>query len=202
MRGLCNELEGLVTALEGELSRRAGAELESRLGRICDGSPAGLLQTTGWIIAKEELPEFRRPLERLLEKPELPSWEVGVFGRVSSGKSSLLNHLLGGSVPPVGVTPVTAVPVRIPYGEQPALTVRFAGNRVERPGVDQIALYASEEHTRTIAAKCSSCWWSCPARFSSRALSLWTRLGSARWRRPVRRRRYPVCRTAISACCW
>ena len=146
LRGLCNELEGLVTALEGELSRRAGADLESRLARISDASLAGLLQTIERIIAEEELPEFRQPLERLLEKLESPSYEVAVFGRVSSGKSSLLNHLLGAAVLPVGVTPVTAVPVRIRYGEQPALTVRFAGNRVERPGVDQIALYASEEH--------------------------------------------------------
>ncbi|MGC8884416.1 MAG: dynamin family protein [Bryobacteraceae bacterium] len=146
LRGLCNELEGLVTALEGELSRRAGADLESRLGRISDASLAGLLQTIGRIIAEEELPEFRQPLERLLEKLESPSYEVAVFGRVSSGKSSLLNYLLGAAVLPVGVTPVTAVPVRIRYGEQPALTVRFAGNRVERTGVDQIDLYASEEH--------------------------------------------------------
>jgi hypothetical protein len=41
------------------------------------------------------------------------SFEIALFGRVSSGKSSLLNAVLETNLLPIGVTPVTAVPTRI-----------------------------------------------------------------------------------------
>ena len=41
----------------------------------------------------------------LLDRMEGAAFEVGVFGRVSSGKSSLLNYILQTDVLPIGVTP-------------------------------------------------------------------------------------------------
>lgn len=147
LRGVANQLESMIAMLEAELRSGMGADLEDRLARGADGSGvAGLLRTLERIIREEELTEFRPSLLRLVEKLESPSFELAVFGRVSSGKSSLLNRLLGMDVLPVGVTPVTAVPVRVLYGATPGLTAHFAGGRVERLAVEQLAVFATEEH--------------------------------------------------------
>lgn len=45
-------------------------------------------------------------------------WTVALVGRFSSGKSSLLNYLLGTHCLPSGGTPVTAVPIRIVPGAE------------------------------------------------------------------------------------
>lgn len=146
LRGVTNELESLVTMLEAELRSGAGVDLEERLARAPAGVQiSGMLRTLDRIIREADLPEFRPSLLRLVEKIERPAFELAVFGRVSCGKSSLLNRLLGAEVLPVGVTPVTAVPVRVLYGAQPGLTVHFAGGRVEQFPVDQLPLFATEE---------------------------------------------------------
>ncbi len=146
LRGVTNQLESMIAMLEAELRSGTGADLESRLARTPeDGGIAALLRTLERIIREEDLAEFRPSLLRLVEKLETPSFELAVFGRVSSGKSSLLNRLLGVDVLPVGVTPVTAVPVRILHGEAPGLTVHFAGGRVERLPVERLPEFATEE---------------------------------------------------------
>jgi len=146
LRGVCNQLEGLVSTLETELRRGGAADLEARLERMADTDLAALLRLLDRIITEEQLAEFRPALVRLVEKLESPAFEVAAFGRVSSGKSSLLNRLLGADVLPVGVTPVTAVPVRLVYGERPSLTVHFAGGRTEQRPLEDLPLFAAEEH--------------------------------------------------------
>src|SRR5262249_55363257 len=76
---------------------------------------------------------------------EAPQFEVAVFGRVSSGKSSLLNHLAGMGVLPVGVTPITAVPTRLVRGDRPAALISFAEAEPRTVGVGELRQYASEE---------------------------------------------------------
>jgi GTP-binding protein EngB required for normal cell division len=146
LRGVTNQLESMIAMLEAELRSGMGADLESRLARGPEtGGIGALLRTLERIIREEDLPEFRPSLLRLVEKLESPCFELAVFGRVSSGKSSLLNSLLGANVLPVGVTPVTAVPVRILHGEAPELAVHFAGGRVEHLPVEQLPVFATEE---------------------------------------------------------
>lgn len=146
LRGVTNQLESLIAMLEAELRSGMGADLESRLARgPAGGETAELLRALERVIREGDLTEFRPALLRLVEKLETPSFELAVFGRVSGGKSSLLNRLLGMDVLPVGVTPVTAVPVRVQYGEPEELTVHFAGGRVEQLAVEQLPLFATEE---------------------------------------------------------
>ena len=64
---------------------------------------------------------------------------------MSTGKSSLLNHVVGIDVLPVGVTPVTAVPTRLESGESLAVVVSFAEMRPYAIAADQLWEYASEE---------------------------------------------------------
>jgi len=67
-----------------------------------------------------------------------------VFGRVSAGKSSLLNWWLGQPLLPTGVTPVTAVPVRIVHADQVRVQVRRASSAPADVAWDQLEAYATE----------------------------------------------------------
>ncbi len=57
------------------------------------------------VVARWQLVEFRPLIDSILQRIEHPRYEIAVFGRVNSGKSSLLNHVVGMDVLPVGVTP-------------------------------------------------------------------------------------------------
>jgi predicted GTPase len=93
------------------LGKGAGGDLQQRLQQLGKtGDEIRLLSEIERIITAHGLVEFRGTLSMLLDRMESAAFEVGVFGRVSSGKSSLLNYILQTDVLPVGVTPVTAIP--------------------------------------------------------------------------------------------
>jgi len=81
----------------------------------------------------------------LLDRLEATTFEIGVFGRVSSGKSSLLNHLLGGEYLPVGVTPVTALPTRIQYGPVSQAVIEFAERAPVTVDLSRLAEFCAEQ---------------------------------------------------------
>jgi hypothetical protein len=64
---------------------------------------------------------------------------------VSSGKSSLLNYLIGAAILPVGVTPVTAVPARLQRGAVDEFEVHFADRKGERLPLARLAEFVTEE---------------------------------------------------------
>jgi len=68
-----------------------------------------------------------------------------MFGRVSSGKSSLLNAILETDVLPVGVTPITAVPTRLAYAESPSVNVWFANRSPERYEISLLPEFVAEQ---------------------------------------------------------
>jgi GTP-binding protein EngB required for normal cell division len=69
---------------------------------------------------------------------------IAVFGRFNAGKSSFLNHLLGGPFLPVGVIPVTSVITEIEFGPRERAEVRFLDGRAEPITVSQIGDFVSE----------------------------------------------------------
>jgi GTP-binding protein EngB required for normal cell division len=81
----------------------------------------------------------------ILVRLEDNSFEIAIFGRVSSGKSSLLNTILETDVLPVGVTPITAVPTRLAYAESPAVNVWFANRSPERFEISQLPEFVAEQ---------------------------------------------------------
>lgn len=104
LRGLCAELEGLIDSLERNLALGAAVDLQARLDRLQRTTrEADLLRLLDRIINEGELAEYRAALLNIVEKMESPHFEIAIFGRVSSGKSSLLNHVLATHVLPVGV---------------------------------------------------------------------------------------------------
>ena len=104
-----------------------------------------LLRELDRIITAHGLVEFRNTLATLLDRLETTAFEIGVFGRVSSGKSSLLNHLLEQNVLPIGVTPVTAVPTRISFGPQPQATIEFAESKPEEVELSRLVEFSTEQ---------------------------------------------------------
>jgi GTP-binding protein EngB required for normal cell division len=146
LRGLSVELEGLIDSLDRNLALGAAVDLQARLERLQRTTKeADLLRLLDRIINEDELAEFRAALLNLVEKVESPRFEIAVFGRVSSGKSSLLNHVLGTDILPVGVNPITAVPTRLVFGHDAGLAVTFADRQVRCCPIEDLVEYASEE---------------------------------------------------------
>lgn len=140
------ELRAAVERLDDYLAQSGGRDLQARLQRLEKTSDeAPLLRELDRIVTAHGLVEFRNAVTMLLERIENGTFEIGVFGRVSSGKSSLLNHLLGGDYLPVGVTPVTSVPTRITFGSRPQVFIEFANSRPQVVELSALADYATEQ---------------------------------------------------------
>lgn len=146
LRGLSAELAGLLATIDRTLALGERADIAARIERLDPALPEKpLLALLDRIVTQHDLAEFRLPLLYVVEKAESREFEIAVFGRVSSGKSSLLNHILGFEVLPVGVNPITAVPVRLRYGPEAAIEVSLAGGEIVRGGISDLERYASEE---------------------------------------------------------
>lgn len=70
--------------------------------------------------------------------------DVAVLGQFKSGKSSLLNALVGSDILPVGAVPVTAVVTRLVGGEGLALRVSYLDGRTESVGPERIGEFVTE----------------------------------------------------------
>jgi GTP-binding protein EngB required for normal cell division len=145
LNGIAAELQGLVGQLDRYLTRGAREDLEERLTRLeQSGQEVSLLKKLQSVITEQGMIEFRSRLSMILDRLEDNSFEIALFGRVSSGKSSLLNCILGTDVLPVGVTPITAVPTRLVYGEAPAVDVWFANREPQRLDISRLPELAAE----------------------------------------------------------
>jgi GTP-binding protein EngB required for normal cell division len=146
LNGIAGELQGLVRQLDQYLMRGSRENLQERLERLEQtGDEVPLLKRLESMITEHGLVEFRSTLSMILDRLEDSSFEIAIFGRVSSGKSSLLNAILETDVLPVGVTPITAVPTRLLYGESPAVYVWFANRTPERFEISQLKQFVAEQ---------------------------------------------------------
>jgi GTP-binding protein EngB required for normal cell division len=146
LNGIAGELQGLVRQLDRYLTRGAGENLQQRLEKLEQtGDEVPLLRKLETIITEHGLVEFRSTLSMIVDRLEDHSFEIAIFGRVSSGKSSLLNAILETDVLPVGVTPITAVPTRLAYGESPVVNVWFANRGGERFEISRLPEFVAEQ---------------------------------------------------------
>jgi len=140
------ELDGLVAKLRSYLGKGAGGDLQQRLQQLGKtGDEIRLLGEIERIITAHGLVEFRGTLSMLLDRMESAAFEVGVFGRVSSGKSSLLNYILQTDVLPIGVTPVTAIPTRISHGPVAQAGIEFAEAQPQIIPLSELPEFATEQ---------------------------------------------------------
>ena len=74
--------------------------------------------------------------------------EVGIFGQVKRGKSSLINALVGQRVSSVGVIPETAKPVWVESGEPKSYVIYTDGTREEFADTNTAAEMATQRHKK------------------------------------------------------
>lgn len=140
------ELGGLLEKLRAYLGQAASGDLQARLERLeKTGNEVELLRELERIVTAHALVQFRSALTTLVDRLETVAFEVGVFGRVSSGKSSLLNYILQTNILPVGVTPITAIPTRISYGPVAEAGIEFAEAQPKIIQLSDLAEYATEQ---------------------------------------------------------
>ena len=140
------ELNAAIERLLAYLNKGPDADLQTRFARLEKTTDEGrLLRELERVITAHGLIELRGALAMLLERLENHVFEIGMFGRVSSGKSSLLNHLLGSEVLPVGVTPVTAFPTRVSYGAEARAIIEFAEDKPQTVELSRLPEFATEQ---------------------------------------------------------
>jgi GTP-binding protein EngB required for normal cell division len=146
LNGFSEELQGLLNQLDSYLAQGPGHDLAARIESLTRaGARTDLLTELERIVSDHGLVEFRPALSTIVDRLSSDQFEIAVFGQVSSGKSSLLNRIIGAAALPVGVNPITAIPTRIVFGPAPHLIASFADRQVKILDADQIAEYATEQ---------------------------------------------------------
>jgi len=146
LNGVVYELRSVLSGMERYLKQELNVDLEKRLRRLEEtGHDVGLLSTLEQVITRNGLVEFRPRINLLASRLEDDGFEVALFGRVSSGKSSLLNALLGIAVLPVGINPITAVPTKLRYGPELKAAVAYGDGRSSLIGMEELAILVTEQ---------------------------------------------------------
>ena len=89
-------------------------------------------------------PDLTWPLAGLLKKGD-KAIDVAVVGQFKSGKSSLVNSLIGLDILPIGVVPVTAIVTRIRYGILPKLIIQFTDGKEVETSLDELPNFVTEK---------------------------------------------------------
>jgi len=145
LNGLVDEIQGLLSKLDAFLAQGPGWDLAQRLKDLELTGDVTQVKVVEDIISRHGLVEFRHLLSGIVDRLEGEPFEIAFFGKVSSGKSSLLNAIVQSQVLPVGVTPITSVPTRLTYGVRPKGNVWFAGFSGEEVAIEELAEYVTEQ---------------------------------------------------------
>jgi GTP-binding protein EngB required for normal cell division len=146
LNGVVHELRALVTGMERYLKQDLDKDLDKRLEQLeRTGFDVVLLRLLEQVATRNGLVEFRLRIEALASRLEEDTFEVALFGRVSSGKSSLLNALLGTDILPVGVNPITAVPTKLRYGKTLKAAIAYGDGRAAQVSVEELARLVTEQ---------------------------------------------------------
>lgn len=145
LTGVLRELSSICDNMMSYVKRDLGESLQQRVEKlISEGKGSELLQRIESVVTARGLVEFRPRIDMLLWRLEDPTFEVAVFGRVSSGKSSFLNALLQIDLLPVGANPITAVPTRVQYGENVTASVQFGNSEPRKVSLERFHELISE----------------------------------------------------------
>jgi GTP-binding protein EngB required for normal cell division len=145
LNGIVGELQSAIKELTRYVLQPHAGDLRERVQKLAgQGWQVEGLRALAEIIDRHGLTEFRPTITMLLDRTEDTALEIVVFGRVSTGKSSLLNHIIGNNLLPVGVTPITAVPTRIGYGQRALVKVWQEGFGASEHAVEELPSYVDE----------------------------------------------------------
>ncbi|WP_458024834.1 dynamin family protein [Paraburkholderia caledonica] len=121
----------LVVANDLALRRDITAQTAQGQAQPVTGLDARLLDMKQ-MTARHGLAQLESCVDALSARVRSGNITIGVFGESSTGKSSLLNCLLGAALLPVAAMPTTVVPVQIDYGARECGSVDFADAISER----------------------------------------------------------------------
>ena len=103
---------------------------------LCDMSAVASLYEDG----AEVCGRIRSTADRMTSKV----YRVAVIGEFKRGKSSLINALVGSSILPTDILPMTAVITHLVYGEEKRIDIHFKDGRVQESTVDQLFEFATK----------------------------------------------------------
>lgn len=143
--GAVSEMQARAREIEAFLTGASEDALRTRLDSLPPSDPVVAdLKELDRIITTHGLVDLRASLTVIVDRALETTFEVAVVGRVSSGKSSLLNAVIGADILPTGILPMTAVPTRLRRGPSPAIHVTYADGRTVSYGIDQLAEFVTE----------------------------------------------------------
>jgi GTP-binding protein EngB required for normal cell division len=146
LNGLVDEMVSAVDKLDSYLAQGLGQDLQGRLQRLHQaGYDISTVKNLERIINDYGFVEFRSTLSMIIDRLESKSYEIAMFGQVSSGKSSLLNYIVQNAILPVGVIPITAVPTRLIYGNAPRVTLWYADKGAQQIEIGRLAEFVTEQ---------------------------------------------------------
>jgi len=135
-----DEGQRVTTTSDAKPSLELGDAVLLRLAAIAD--EFGAEHTSG---------DARSVAERVAEG----RFYVACVGQFKRGKSTLINALIGASILPAGVVPVTTVPTVIRHGDHPRARIRFQSEGWSAVPLDKLDEYVSEdknpENTKAVA---------------------------------------------------
>ncbi len=134
-RTLAAEVGALLEGMQDTLRTPAGLPVPETV----DALTALLME----LVPRYRLGEYHARIAALAETSD--HVEVAVLGRVSSGKSSLLNALIQCALLPVGIVPVTTVTTRLIIGAKPGLALHYLDGHVEMRAAEELAACVSEQ---------------------------------------------------------
>ena len=137
----CRALSAELSLLLGDIARELRKPpLQLPPAHAKDALLAALVE----VIERHHLIELRGSVQSLLAGRDGDRVEVGMLGRVSSGKSSLVNALLEQPLLPVGAIPVTAVVTRIRHGDALRIEAVDVEGRLQQVVPDELSQYIAE----------------------------------------------------------
>lgn len=142
LEALADDLRSIVARGKALLHERDAGGLAERIAAIT-GPVGDVLRSVEQASTTHALVAVRPLLAAAAERAASTTFDVGVFGRVSAGKSSLINAIVRADLLPVGATPVTAVPVRVAHGAE-AVAVDLLDGRRLAVGREGLEAYATE----------------------------------------------------------
>lgn len=145
LTGIVQELRSIVEGASSYMRQESGRSLDTRIEELDGaGRNAHELGDIAKIIERYGLVEFRGRVAALIGRLEHREFEAAFFGRVSSGKSSLLNALLQRDVLPVGVNPITAVPTKVRSGTHEGAAITFLNGETRQIPLNELAAFVTE----------------------------------------------------------
>lgn len=163
LSGVVHELSSLAESMTNYVHRELNESLHDRIASLSESDAVLLLKTIEEIVTRNGLVEFRPRINMLLSRLEDHEFEIAVFGRVSSGKSSFLNAILHMPLLPVGVNPITAVPTRILFGDQLHAWVRYGDAVTSEVTLEEFQGLISERSNPGNERTVSRAWLTVPS---------------------------------------